>query len=101
MSDKLGRDYNRIVIIPHHLRLARAYNVWRKLYRVTHDSWPALFGTKEHKRRVIRLEKAAARFNRLVEREFGLENCHWRVKDIKTVGISILWRVEEEENTDE
>lgn len=96
---ELGNGYNRVAVISEFPRLQRAYTVWYKLLRVTRDSWPALFGTKEHKRRKVRLEKAAPRFNRFVEKEFGLEGKHWRVRDIKTLGPSILWRDESEDAT--
>jgi hypothetical protein len=95
--NELGQNYNRIAVIAHFPRLSRAFNVWARLNRVTHDSWPALFNTKEHQRRKVRLEKAARRFNNLVEKEFNIPGQHWRVKLVPTCGPSILWYDDEQE----
>lgn len=69
---------NQIAVIADYPRLAKRYDVWRKLYRVTHDSFPALFRTKEHKRRVIRRDKAAQRFQAEVRKQFGIRK--WDVR---------------------
>lgn len=71
-------NYTRIAVISEYPRLARPYNVWRKLQRATHDSWPAMIGTKEHKRRVIRRDRVAERFCTAVRKEFGITK--WNVK---------------------
>lgn len=67
-----------MAVISENPRLARPYNVWRKLQRVTHDSWPALFSTAEHKRRVVRRDRMAHRFQAAVRKEFGITR--WDVK---------------------
>ena len=64
---------NRIAVISDYPDLEKAYKVWRKLYTTTHGTWPALFRTDGHKRRVIRCDKAAARFVRRVQKKFEIE----------------------------
>lgn len=93
--------YNRIAVISDYPRLAKRYNVWSKLYRVTHDSWPALFNTKENKRRVKRRDKAAERFCNEVRKEFGIRV--WDVRNFRRdkydeqIGTVIVWSTEQNE----
>ena len=92
----LGKSYNRIAVIKEFPHLDRAFSVWWKLQRVTHDSWPAFFKTQEHKRRVLRADKVARLFNKRVEKRFGIAGQAWRVKRVPTVGYAILWHENEE-----
>jgi len=81
--------YNRIALIKDHPRISKAWNVWFKLNRITVGTWPALFRTKAHKRRKVRVVKAAERFQRRVVDEFGIVD--WRIKRIDGLGIAIIW----------
>ena len=63
---------NRIEPIDDYPRLKLRYYTWKKLYRATHDSWPAMFNTIENKRRVKRRDIMAERFCDEVRKEFGI-----------------------------
>jgi hypothetical protein len=83
---------NRMCPVTEHPRIEKMYNVWAKLQRVTHNSWPALFGTKEHKRRVARRDRMATRFIAEVRRTLGI----WAY-DVQDLGryntrLVITWR---------
>jgi hypothetical protein len=90
-------SYDRIAVLSDHPRLLTAYNVWYKLHRVTHDSWPALFGTKEHKRRVKRWKKMCDHFRYRVKTELGVT--HYDVRTIKGVGEAVVWNHERRHGT--
>ena len=69
---------NRVAVIDDYPRIKLRFNTWKKLHKVTHDSWPAMFGTKEHKRRVKRCDKMTKRFCDEVRKEFNIER--WDVR---------------------
>lgn len=78
MSNETVKNPNRIAVIDDYPRLKLRYDTWKKLYRATHDRWPAFFGTKEHKRRDKRCTKMAERFVAEVRKEFNIEK--WDVR---------------------
>jgi hypothetical protein len=90
-------SYDRIAVIADYPRLQKAYDVWDKLSRVTHDSWPALFNTKEHQRRCIRWARMAGHFQRRVKLELGVT--HYDVRDVKGVGKVVIWNHERRHGT--
>jgi hypothetical protein len=73
-------SYDRIAVLSDHPRLLTAYNVWYKLHRVTHDSWPALF-----------------HFRYRVKTELGVT--HYDVRTIKGVGEAVVWNHERRHGT--
>jgi hypothetical protein len=84
---------NRMCSITEHPRIQKKYKVWAKLQKATHDSWPALFGTHEHKRRVARRDRMAERFVAEVRKTLGI-----RAYDVQDLGgryntrLVITWR---------
>ena len=69
---------NRIAVIDDYPRLKLRYYAWQKLYKATHDSWPALFNTATNKRRVKRRDTMAERFVAEVRKEFNITK--WDVR---------------------
>ena len=69
---------NRIAVIDDYPRLKLRYYAWKKLYKATHDSWPALFNTATNKRRVKRRDTMAERFVAEVRKEFNITK--WDVR---------------------
>lgn len=86
---------NRIALINDYPKLALRYNTWKKLQKVTHNSFAALFSTKAHKRRVIRRDRMAQRFCAEVRKEFCITE--WDIKmfhdhrSVNDVGPLIVW----------
>jgi len=82
---------NRVAVINEYPKLKKRFDIWKKLYRATHDSWPAMFNTDENKRRVIRCDKMADRFCDEVRKEFGIKV--WDVRMFhRQDGHVIVWR---------
>ncbi len=69
--------------------IEKLFQHYLKLHRATHDSWPALFKTKEHKRRTVRTAKMALRFVDAVQEKFNI--VAWTTKDTKQLGPLIVW----------
>ena len=65
-------NFNKIAVISQHPELNKLFQHWYKLHRCTHDSWPRLFNTKEHQRRVIRRERMRDRFVIAACEKFGI-----------------------------
>lgn len=84
--------YNCIEILSDHQDLNKLFCHWRKLYTATHDKWPALFRTKEHKRRVRRCDKMAARFINATRAKFNIKD--YDVKRLEDVGYAVVWRTD-------
>lgn len=85
--------YNRIAAVSEFPQINKRYQIWRKLYRATHDSWPKLFNTKEHQRRDARCNKMARSFVAQVKKDLHIED--WDIRQLKLNGKKsphILWR---------
>lgn len=84
---------NRIVVINEYPKLKKRFDIWKKLQRATHDSWPALFGTAKHKLRSARRDRMAHWFCQEVRKEFGIKV--WDVRMFhRQDGHVIVWREE-------
>ena len=85
---------NRVAVINEYPKLKKRFDIWKKLYRATHDSWPALFGTAKHKLRSARRDRMADWFCQEVRKEFGIKV--WDVRMFhRQDGHVIVWREEE------
>ncbi len=82
-------SFNKMAVLDDYPKLGKLFKHWTKLHRATHDSWPKLFKTKEHKRRVIRRNQMLIRFQIAVEKELSIEV--FSVRRLPDVGYSIMW----------
>lgn len=83
--------YNRIASLDDYPQLKRAHRVWMRLRNATCGTWPALFKTKQHKRRLVRCRKVARLFVRRAEKEFGINYKDFAVKWLQKE-VVIVWK---------
>ncbi len=87
------KNSDRIAYLTDYPKLKKLTDHWAKLHQVTNDSWPAVFRTNEHKRRVLRRDRLALRLIDKIKKEFNTTNFHW----IQTGGRgwAIVWKPDE------
>ena len=88
-------SFDKMAVLNDYPKLNKLFNHWAKLHRITRDSWPWLFRTKKHKRRVIRCEKMVMRFQRAVEKELNIEV--YSVRRLPDIGYTIMWDADRNE----
>ncbi len=89
MTDEV-RNFTRIEVIKHHPDLHKIYKHYMKLsVAAAPGTWPALFGTKNHKRLAKRQTKMAARFVAAVSEKFNIT--YWIHEKVKNVGNCVIW----------
>lgn len=94
MTDEVRR-FTRIEMVEHHPDLDKIYKHYTKLSRAAAPgTWPALFGTSNHKRLVARQDKMAKRFVDAVSKKFNIT--YWIHEKVNNVGNCVIW--DEEKN---
>ena len=84
------RVFTRIEQVEHHPDLCKIYDHHTKLVIATAPGgWPALFGTSNYKRLVVRRDKMAKRFVDAASKKFNIT--YWIHKKVDDLGPCVIW----------
>ena len=94
-------SFNKMAVLDDYPKLDKLFKHWTKLHRATRDiwpatTWPALFKTKEHKRRVLRRNQMLIRLQIAVEKELDIQV--FSVRRLPDIGFAIMWDTERNES---